>query len=97
MADNPSVNQIADTKIGEAASVGRKVDLSRFVSQRIRGINDSVVLRSDERWNSTARLFRGDKNLVASRGPITRYSMAAALAYVGEEKEKGKKINSKLR
>ena len=43
------------------------VDLSRFVPQRIRGINDSVVLRSDERWNSTARLFRGDKSLVASR------------------------------
>ena len=72
------------------------VDLSRFVPQRIRGINDSVVLRSDRRWNSTARLFRGDKNLVASRCPIARYSMAAALACVGKDKEKGKKINGKL-
>ena len=26
MADNPNVNQIADIKIGQAASVGRKVD-----------------------------------------------------------------------
>jgi hypothetical protein len=73
------------------------VDLSRFVLQRIRGINGSVVSRSDERWNSTARLFRGDKSLVASRGPNARYSLAAALAGVGKEKEKGKKINGKLR
>ena len=73
------------------------VDLSLFVPQRIRGINDSVVSRSDRRWNSTARLFRGDKSLVASRGPVARYSMAAALACVGKGKEKGKKINGKLR
>jgi hypothetical protein len=73
------------------------VDLSRFVPQRIRGINGSVVSRSDPRWNSTASLFRGDKSLVASRGPIARYSMAAALACVGKEQEKGKKINGKLR
>ena len=73
------------------------VDLSPFVPQRIRGINDSVVSQSDERWNSTARLFRGDRSLVASRGPVARYSMAAALPGVGKEKEKGKKINGKLR
>jgi hypothetical protein len=73
------------------------VDLSRFVPQRIRGINDSVVSPSDERWNSTARLFRGDKSLVASRSPIARYRMAAALAGVGKQKEKAKKINGKLR
>ena len=73
------------------------VDLSRFVPQRIRGINDSVVSRSDERWNSTARLFRGDRSLVASRGPNARYSMGAALACFGKEKEKAKKINGKLR
>ena len=73
------------------------VDLSRFVPQRIRGINDSVVLLSDRRWNATARLFRGDKSLVASRGPNARYSLAAALPGVGKEKEKAKKINGKLR
>ena len=73
------------------------VDLSRFVPQRIRGINDSVVLLSDRRWNATARLFRGDRSLVASRGPNAPYNMAAALAGVGKEKEKAKKINGKLR
>ena len=81
------------------------VDLPPFVPQRIGGINDSVVSRSDERWNSTATLFRGDslrdscasRSLGASRGPNARYSLAAALAGVGKEKEKGKKINGKLR
>jgi hypothetical protein len=73
------------------------VDLSPFVPQRIRGINGSVVSRSDERWNSTARLFRGDRSWVARRGRNARYSMAAALAGVGKEKEKAKKINGKLR
>jgi hypothetical protein len=29
-ADNPSVNQIADTKIGQAASVGRKVEVKEL-------------------------------------------------------------------